>query len=76
MGTFYCQAGNEVRGKMDVPRAEKEARRDVIFIIALMRAKMDGGLGRCGGSGKARGINSEESCRSVAASLSPLSALF
>lgn len=43
MGTFYCQAGNEVTGKMDVPRVEKEARRDVIFIIALMRAKMDEG---------------------------------
>lgn len=30
---------------MDVPHAEKEARRDVIFIIALMRAKMDDGEG-------------------------------
>lgn len=28
---------------MDVSRAEKEASRDVIFIIALMRAKMDDG---------------------------------
>lgn len=38
---------------MDEPRAEKEASRDVIFIIALMRAKMDDGEvdgGRGGGS--------------------------
>lgn len=50
---------------MDVPRAEKEARRDVIFIIALMRAKMDDGWGGV--------IN--VSCSSVAAPLSPLRAL-
>lgn len=69
MGTFYCQAGNEVTGKMDVPRAEKEARRDVIFIIALMRAKMDDG----GGGGVGWGaINSEELCSSIAAPLAPL----
>lgn len=43
-----------------------------------MRARMDdGGLGGSGmgGGGKASEINSEESCRSVAASLSPLCTL-